>query len=153
MTWHYTGDLHIENGGTFYNLKNWDWGYAEFVRCTPCSDAGAADNCYWIDRGTVNFDFKNPVWVKGSFCAALDCYGQTIEDWRKQSEATQRHMAFEVLLSYGLYEADHTETVELGPYFYGEKLWNGDDPVETKKLRGNASLRRYVRRVCNEGFS
>ena len=146
MVWHYTGDLNIEHGGAFYSLENWDWGYAEYVRCTPCSDAGAADNCYWVDKGTVNFNFDKPEWVEDKFKSALDCCGMIIEEWRNLSEAAQHHTAFECLLSYGAYEKEDEILVELGQYWYGEKI------AGAKKLRGNTDLRKYVRRICTKGF-
>lgn len=49
----YCGDVNIEYGGYFYSAAEWRRGYADVVRVTPCSDAGAQNNCYWIDELTV----------------------------------------------------------------------------------------------------
>ncbi len=144
--WHYTGDKSIEHGGTFYNLDNWRWGYVVAWRVTPCTDAGGPDNLFWIEELTVNIDTKGQ-----KLEAALKCCGWLddlqSEEYKKMTPDRRRHVIFEAFLSYGAYDIESTETVQIGkrsPFFNYESR-GFDMPKDIKQLRGNTSLRNYVR--------
>ena len=141
MRFHYSGDVNIEHGGMFYNLDTFHWDFADAVRVTPCTDAGAADNCYWVEILTINIPTQ-PAKVNGALATiGLD------EDYLKDLTPSQRrHLMVQCAESNGLCDVDTSAVVSIGPYTYGEKI------KVDRVLRGNTSLSRYARRVAKEGF-
>jgi hypothetical protein len=128
----YMGDRNIENGGYFYTLENMKWGYADVVRVTPCSDAGAADNCYWVESLTVNIREK-PEELK----RVLDTCGIT----ELPKTAARKHMLIDAHIAYGAYDTNKSEVVQVGA-----KQSEFGEPIHANKvIRGNASLYRYAR--------
>ena len=139
---YYNGDVNIEHGGYFYNLENIEWGYAECVRVTPCSDAGAPDNCYWIELLTVNIPDK-----ADKIKSALDSYGYDVEDLKLPDAWHKTHMLIEASIAHGTCDRELLVCVQVGPKSeYGE-------PIEADYvLRSNASLRNHARLVFNRGY-
>lgn len=138
----YSGDRNIEYGGYFYSLDGWQWDYVSAVRVTPCSDAGGPDNCFWVERLTVNIrDGLQLDWVMG-------CVGLDREQLRKLSRAQKRHALIDAHIAYGAFDTEHSEMIQIGKE--QDKFHSGDIYIPTKVLRGNASLRRYVRSMARE---
>jgi len=143
--WHYHGDVSIEHGGMFYNLDNARYDYAEAWRVTPCSDAGGPDNQFWIEHLTVLID-------EDRRAQALACIGVTEDYYRSLTRAMRMHLRVGAAVSCGHYDrvesptSSGCRTVQVGPAdpFFGRRA--GWDPIVCEvRLRGNASLRRYVR--------
>lgn len=135
----YSGDVNIENGGYFYSLKNWQFGYVDAVRVTPCSDANAADNCYWVDMVTINL--REGVELE----RALLCIGQSIADLPKN--ACKRHIIIDACLAYGYYDVVPM-VVQIG-----SKQSEYGEPIRVEKmLRGNVSLYRYARSLLADSI-
>lgn len=146
MRLHYSGDINIEYGGMFYTLKDWKWGYVNVVRVTPCSDAGGPDNCFWVDRLTVNIregeklrpiietmgHVGNPEWHDKGMTPAQWC-----------------HYLVDAHVAYGAYDTDSSTMVRIGkpdPFYSGREGEFVPDII----LRGNTSLRNYVRGIALE---
>lgn len=136
--WHYQGDVNIEYGGSFYCLEGLEDGYAEAVRVYPCSDAGAQDNCWWVDEHTINIPEKQEVLER----ALLYCLGV------KPDIATPL-MQVVALHEYGEYYLEGSIIVQIGP---DDPYYNGYDPVEPDiRLRAGTDLEKWVRRRYHLG--
>lgn len=143
---HYSGDVNIEHGGFFYSFEGWQYDYADFVRCTPCSEADGPDNCFWIERGTINIPKRD----SERFTQALGCIGITSEEWADMKPARQRHTLIDACLAYGFYDLDRTDNVQVGRttnWGRSNAPWNPDTV-----LRANSSLTRFVRNIALKGF-
>lgn len=149
----YQGDVNLENGGVFFKLdrKDWDeYGYTSAVRVTPCGDAGAQDNAFWIEELTIN----KPEGDRLKEC--LKCFG-----WLSQQEdgsiiishsgdvvakpGTDAHRlaVMDACVGYGYYDVINRETVQIGK----EADSGSEADVEPDTvLRANTSLKNYVRR-------
>lgn len=148
----YSGDVDLCNGGTFFlvNAKDReDYGFRSAVRVTPCSDAGAQDNAWWVEELTV-IKPRNDQELK----SVLDVCGWRIgEDgnlwdyscapFAKKGTASFRNAIQEARVSYGLYDIDRSITVQIGKT---SEFHSGDTVTPDETLRGNCSLARYVRR-------
>lgn len=152
MRLHYSGDRNIEYGGVFYSLKTWKWGYVNAVRVTPCSDAGGPDNCFWVERLTVNIRTMAP-----ELDNILNTCGYSLQGFKDQklTRAQIRHLMVDAHIAYGAYDIDSSMTVKHGKDSdpYRRPGWDAEgfkNPDVTLTLRGNASLRRYVRDIALE---
>ena len=137
--WYYSGDINLEYGGLFYRLDNIKWGYADALRVTPCSDAGGQDNAYWIEELTVNLpDDKRHPERREDILAS--CGIDTLPKGR-----AGLHMLVDACVGYGSYDIEQSDVVQIGkaPDVVGTRC---DIVRPTVILRGNASLRRYVRK-------
>jgi len=137
----YSGDINIEYGGVFYSLKDWQWGYVNAVRVTPCSDAGGPDNCFWVDRLTVNIREGDKL------ADILRTMGWSADEMPKG--AKRRHMLVDAHVGYGAYDQESSTMVRIGkpdPFYSGREGRFDPDII----LRGNTSLRRYVRNIAKE---
>ena len=138
----YFGDVNIEHGGVFYTLKDYRDGYVSAVRVTPCSDAGGPDNCFWVDRLTVNLDPSERT-------EALACINMTPDVWRKLRPTQRRHVWIDAALAYGFYDQEYSEMIRIGK---PDPFWrdNGDRYEPSKVLRAGSSLERYARAAARE---
>lgn len=147
---HYTGDMDITCGGTFYNLAAFrKWGYAQAVRVTPCSDAGLADNEFWVETLTVNRQSEQRE------REAIDSLGwiDNEAEMGPKNRAQYWHLLFEALLSYGHYDRDECKAVRVGKPQKGREPNQGErlaDSVITDQLRGNACIRRFAFKVARD---
>lgn len=151
--WHYSGDVDIQHGGTFYNMDNWQYDYVEAVRCVPCSDAGGPDNQFWVEDLTINIPHGVTKLETDAARVKLivDC-GMDPDEYAEQTEKQQRHWLVDACLSYGTYDINTTFEVQVGKAI--DPFWSGHDFValqgsDLNVLRGNASLRRWVRSRCD----
>ena len=151
----YCGDVNIEHGGYFYSIQknacNEEISWVDAVRVVPCSDAGAQDNCFWIEELTIIVhDVTDTSKIKNiiSCCGwALDSGGNIIDEHQgtvvaQLSSRAYRSAIVEACIGYGSYDINSTICVSIGKP-------DGDcqDPVKPDLiLRGNASLERYVRK-------
>lgn len=130
--WHYIGDMDLRYGGSF--IREGDYpDYCDAVDVTPCSDAGGPDNWYWIESGSVYLG--NPEHV----ARALECCDESprASQWRK---------GYAVLRYMGM-DNDSRVIVQIGKTRGDCDSWQWNDETECDIiLRGNTSLRRYVRR-------
>lgn len=154
----YSGDVNIEHGGTWYKIDptGWDeYGYCSAIRVTPCSDAGAQSNAWWIEELTVikprsEEELKN----------VLSCCGWIHEDDRgivlshgaketvvKPGTKEYRRLIAECCVGYGIYDVDRSETVQIGQH-----AEDSNEHAEKTILRANASLERYVKRNFVRGM-
>jgi hypothetical protein len=166
----YSGDLNIEHGGFFYTLDNFDRGYVDAVRVTPCSDAGGPDNVFWIECLSVLIPEQTPPKPlpgltqeqtdahhelhgtkpeMGKFEYAMAGIGYDSEDmwdqWRKFTAAQRRHILVYACESYGLYDLHESETVQVGAVQDEPQNLDGARYTPDKVLRANASLYNYAR--------
>lgn len=130
--WHYIGDVNLEHGGAFIQEGDWP-DYCNAVQVTPCSDAGGPNNWYWIESGTVYLG--NPEHV----ARALECCDESADapQWRKG----------DAMLGYMGMDRDSCVIVQIGAKRgdCDSCQWDTDTECDYV-LRGNSSLRRYVRR-------
>lgn len=132
--WHYIGDVNLEHGGAFIQEGDWP-DYCNAVQVTPCCDAGGPDNWYWIESGTVYMGNAQHVQ------SALECTdtANNAPQWRKGY----------AMMCYGGIDYDTWRgrtIVQIGAK-RGDCGHGWDDTLEPDYvLRGNASLRRFVRR-------
>jgi hypothetical protein len=135
--WYYQGDGNIEHGGSFYCLEGIEYGYAEAVRVYPCSDAGAQDNCWWVEEHTINMPEKQEVLERALlYCGA------------PPNLATELGQVI-ALHEYGEYDQESSITVQIGP---DDPYYNGHDPVEPDiRLRAGTDLEKWVRRRYHLG--
>jgi hypothetical protein len=144
----YTGDIHIENGGTFYSLENWKYDFVDFVRCQPCSDAGGPENEWRIEVGTVNI----PDADSEHFAQARSCIGMSREDFEAYTKAQQRHIMFDACLCYGLYDVTSIRRIRIGKKPESHpRYWDEREPDDI--YRGNSSLMRIVRKVVRGEYA
>lgn len=141
--WHYSGDKNPDYGGFWYKLDNWGFGFADFVRIAPCSDAGGPDNWYWVETGTIHgLDDA----IKAADAIKTCGYQDLIKE---SSTARKKHLLIDAYMSYGHYDIDINLLVQIGkeidPYYSengGFDLSRGPDVV----LRGDARIGNYVRK-------
>jgi hypothetical protein len=167
--WHYSGDVDIAYGGMFYNLDDIENGYANAVRVTPCADAGGPDNMWWVERITINV--HNGTWpyegvgetaaeraahrvlhdmIDSTAEAALNSYGfdSNLAAWDDLTPRQREHTMVFACAGYGRFDTDSTEMIQIGK---PDPFWKprGETYTPDKILRGNTSLRRYVRSQCS----
>lgn len=138
----YSGDVNIEHGGYFYSLKDWRNGFISVVLVTPCSEASGPDNCFWVQRLTVNLDPERRQ-------SALDCIGVNAEEFGKMARAQRRHVWIDASIAYGHYDQDHSEIIRIGkpdPFYNGRE--DGFSPSVV--LRAGSSLYNYAKRQFRE---
>ena len=147
--WFYNGDINLQCGGFFYRLGNWQHGYVDCVRVTPCSDAGAQSNAFWIEALTVIIPADDEA-IKD----VLSICGYHPDEL---TGVERKHRIVDACMAYGRYDPancfplHHSETVQIGkidPYFDSRQ---NDPVIQTVTLRANASLERYVRREFLNG--
>jgi hypothetical protein len=151
--WKYMGDINLEHGGAFFRLdsRNWDeYGYGEAVRVTPCSDAGGQDNAYWIEDITIiKPEPKELPGILSGYSWTIDPEDGSIIDCSGRIIAKARTAAFrlaiaEACTSYGRYDINRSETIQIGK---DSPFYDGREPVRPDRiLRANTSLERFVRR-------
>lgn len=146
----YQGHLNVENGGYWIKLDKQDWkyGYLSAVRVTPCSDAGAQDNAYWIEELTVSIpDTKEELsgivdtcgWMIMQEDGSIETRGTIL----KKNTSAYRLAVANACIVYGKYDIRRFETVQIGKH----DMDHSDDVVQPDTiLRSNASLENYVRR-------
>jgi hypothetical protein len=147
--WFYSGDLDIQNGGTFYNLDNWPH-YVDAWRVSPCSDAGGPDNVFWLEELTVNVDPKM-VNHGGRMESALRLIGVSDDEFNALSVNRQRHVIVGAYLAYGLYDQCSSRVVMVGPR--PDELWESrggfEMPGVDTTLRSNVDLKKWLRARVN----
>jgi hypothetical protein len=136
--WHYSGDMVLDNGGFFYDLSDFQYGYANAVKITPCSDAGGQDNAWWIEVGTINLpDDKR----RDEALRSYGVDGVTIDP------EDLPHVMIQACEAYLGLECEHGGVVQIGP----------DDPYcrevipPNQKLRAGTDLEKWVRRHYLKG--
>lgn len=149
--WHYSGDVNPEYGGTWFDVSEWKHGYASAVEITDLESAIGFTGAVEIASKTVPVDYPD------RWPGALACIGCKltadggIDDnggaAYKRDSLPWRLCLAHALLSYGACDTELTETLQLQRaepmehHARGGGTWRAD-----KRLRGNASLARYVRR-------
>lgn len=131
--WNYSGDVDIRQGGLFWREDDAD-DYVLAVRITPCSEGGGPDNLYYIENGSLYLpnDF-----VKRK--SALGVIGVE-PGYETRAQLVEAFVAY-----HGI---DHS--YDDGEYVVQlsakqETPRNGWSPQPDKVLRGNASLKKFVR--------
>lgn len=135
--WFYHGDINPENGGFWYRLDNWQYGYADFVRITPCSDAGGPDNQFWIESGSV-YGLDDEKRIK----QAMNSCGWIPDEI---TGAARKHAIVQAMLGYGYNDQDLSELVQVGKHANHCSASFGRS-VPHKVLRAGSDIARYVRR-------
>lgn len=128
--WYYCGDINIENGGYYWQES----GYADsvYIVSVICmSDIGAADNEFFIQSGSVFIGDDKKI-----HASALATIGKTLADY-------SRHDLIDAMFAYRGIEQDQSEHIRIGKPDY---VYQNPSDLVTHQLRGNASLRRYIRR-------
>lgn len=138
--WKYTGDVNIEYGGTFYSVSDIQWGYCNAVRVQPLSDAGGPDNQYSIERITINI----PETRKSTEECIQEPKLLAIFDSIETPADVRQAILIESALSYGHYEIDSTENIQVGKRceYTGHK--DGHSHID-KFLRESCDLANYVK--------
>lgn len=137
----YSGDMSIEHGGYFYCLDTWAHGYVDAFRVTPCSDAGAQDNVFWLESLTV-------ILREGTdLQCALDYIG--VDALQGFARSARRHVIVSALVAYGSYDVWSTIAAQVGP---DDPFYVGRDPVRPDvRLRASVDLHKLARRMAR-GF-
>lgn len=152
----YSGDRNLEQGGYFFSTgaEELRYGYSSVVRVTPCADAGGPDNCFWVETYTVSLPERDETQKLDN---ALQHLGQTHADLKKLTKHQRFALLVDACLSYGYADPDdlfsmklpQSQIVRIGPR---DELWTGhDDFTPNTTLRGNTSLRRWVKRTYLKG--
>lgn len=138
--WNYSGDMNICEGGFYWQESGFD-DHVYAVGITPCSDAGGPSNLFWITKGSIYLGDK------ARQIYALDCIGVDPEN-------ATRFDYVEAMRAYAGIEPDSyggQSVVQIGKLDPDD--WNGRYsyrgfalPEPDYILRGNASLRRFIRR-------
>lgn len=140
--WKYFGDIDERCGGMW--VRPTDDGCADVIRITPCADAGGPENLYWVEILTV--------------------YGLDEEDKRRDVENSvgwnmenaSTHKWAEAFVIYGYYDPANcypsasSEIVQVGKTrdeYCRDKM---EHEKTTVLLHGNASIKRYARRLAAE---
>jgi hypothetical protein len=132
--WNYSGDINLEYGGLFWREDGAD-DYVLAVEVTPCSDAGGPNNLYWVAVGSIYLP-KDEERRK----SALACIGIT-------TDKPSRWELVEAFRAYHGIERDSMNGDNVVQIGKDEEGHRGFDPITvTHRLRGNASLKRFVRR-------
>jgi len=139
--WHYNGDVNLEYGGFWWREDGAD-DYVLAVRVTPCSDAGGPDNLFHVERGSIYLpqDAAGRA-TRLSVCGYIDP--------PDANPATARTLYVDAAIAYGGIERDtyRGETVvQVGAKLDDCAEVGGWQPTPDVILRGNASLRRYIKR-------
>jgi hypothetical protein len=132
--WHYSGDNNLENGGLFWREDGAD-DYVCAVQVTPCTDAGGPDNLFWIEVGSIYLP-KDEAKRK----SALSYIGSSPDS------CTREELVYAFQAYFGI-ERDcwnGSNVVQIGKAQEGRREFGALEV--THKLRGNASLERFVRR-------
>lgn len=85
--WHYYGDQDIAYGGLYYSLATFEWGYADAVRVTPCSNEGGPTDMFRIDFLSISF---HPTEIRADVLAE---YGLSAAAFAALTPAARRHAA------------------------------------------------------------
>lgn len=137
-TWIYFGDMSIRNGGYFYDRSNIEHHYVDAVRVVPCSDAGGPDNEWWVEVLTVNIPDED-----AKLEQVLSVCGWSLEDIDGKPQREADAMVIDACIAYGKYDQDTSTHVRIGPKQTAPGWSPSNNDVQ---LRGNASLRAYVRK-------
>lgn len=134
--WNYNGDINLCYGGFWWKEDDAE-DYVMAVRVTPCSDAGGPDNLYHVEQGSIYMPAD-----AAKRHSALSCCGYENE------ETPARFMLVDAFLAYHGIDRDarNGETViQIGKHKEdtSRKGWSPEPDVV---LRGNASLKRYIRK-------
>lgn len=130
--WHYIGDRNICEGGAYIQEGDWP-DYCNAVQVTPCTDAGGPDNWYWIESGTV-------------YLGNAQHLASALEYCDDSPNAPQWMQGYTMLQYMGM-DTDSRVIVQIGAKRGDCDSWRWDDTLEPEYvLRGNTSLRRYVKR-------
>ena len=144
----YHGDLNPEHGGYFYTLKDGANGFAAVVRITPCSDAGLAENEFWIERLTVNFPDN-----ESEETEVLSVIGVTLAEVETKRDTDEYYSTIiNACLAYGKYDkAEPDEVVRIGKRdeFARECMKDSDITV---RLPHNALIGNYARKIARDFF-
>lgn len=149
--WQYVGDMNIEHGGFFWRCLDWKHGFVEAVRVMPCSDAGAQDNCYWVETLTVILpgDKELPVVLRVCGFELEAGTGAIVDPGRgteiaKAGTEAYRAAIVEACVAHGSYDIEQSTCISIGA---PDPEYSGSEPVEPDiVLRANRSLKRYVRK-------
>lgn len=139
MRLHYFGDVNIRHGGYFFELSGMPHS-ARVLRVVPASDMDGPDNLFVLEAGDVWMDRPKIDIERALACAGHD----DIDEWRRLTRAEQRNAKVDALLSYYGMERETAHWLQIGP---------GHEPGERQidfQLRGNASLRRWVKAHFHE---
>lgn len=135
--WHYQGDMNIEHGGFFYNLKTYADGYVDYVSVEPFSDAGGQDNGFWIETGSVTIPFDERLEeALASFCLREE-YLRTTDD------KARWHMAVGCCFDYGLRDRESCESIQIGP---DDPFHKGEYIPYDRRVRDGVDLHSWVKR-------
>jgi hypothetical protein len=140
----YTGDINPEHGGFFYSLADAENGYVSAVRIVPCSDAGLADNEFWIERLTVNFPESD-----ADTAQVLTVCGQTLADLAECVKGTAKYwdMLVYACIAYGRYDQNESDAVRIGKRDEFARQCLKDSDI-TKRLPHNALIGNYARKIA-----
>lgn len=131
--WFYNGDVNIENGGWFYQES----GHPDHVYAVEVIDSSSglhmADNEFLISKGTIFIGDDIAVHK-----AALACCGHA------DGEKVTRHELIYAMNAYrGIEDVDYSY-VRVGKVDKYSRYQLDDDKIDYQ-LRGNASLRKFVK--------
>lgn len=134
--YHYTGDVNLECGGSFFDLSTFADDYVEVIQVTDLGSAIGYDDAYLIERGSLYLG--NPAHIK----AALDSCGWINGDLDLATD-DGKLMLCEAVLGYMSADNYYRETVVIGrdADMMHREGWKAD-----KRLRAGTNLRNYVMR-------
>lgn len=112
----------------FYRLDEYANGYVDCVKVTPCSDAGAEDNRYWIESGCVNLQPLDEA-------KAMQEYSLP----ELPDAESLRHMRVDYSANYYGVEVSESLVLQIGPDQESRESVAAD-----RKVRAGTDLAKYV---------
>ena len=138
--WYYRGDINPEYGGVWYRLDNVQYGFADCVRITPCSDAGLPNNQFWVEILTVSLPDDDKM-----LRTVLDVCGRTVNDLPEDDSRWPQ--IIDACMEYGEYYTNHQVIIQIGSkvcaYYHGREPPLPPDVT----LRSDAHIENYVKRT------
>lgn len=134
--WQYEGDIDCRHGGLWWRDPDAP-DYVDAVQVTPCSNGGGPDNLFHIETGIIYLPVESE-----ERAHALAMIGVVPKD------ATLGDLVHAFNCYYGIERDAYSKgvhVVQIGAKPDGGS-YAGWHPMPDTILRGNASLRRFVRR-------
>ncbi len=141
--WHYTGDINLEYGGTFFRFDGWKHGYVESVEVIDLDSAAGFRGAVAIEERSIPIDrpekWSGALSVIGAELLPNGDISDNGRPLKRDSLSWKMCLAY-ALQSYGYCDQERIETVQPLP---GGPLQF--DSWQATRIRSNG-LRAYVRR-------
>jgi hypothetical protein len=131
----YNGDVNIENGGTFFDLSDWEHGYVNAVRVTDLDSGCGFDGAVLIEKITILIDDEK------TNRSACECCGWALDELPitdigkvQLAEAVMSYGRFDPANEYYEPQNEVIQTQEDGPMSFDG--WKATKRVLSENLLG-----------------